>query len=367
MQTRSLVHCRGTPVTAVRLAIIGLAVTAGACAQSDIGGPDQSASGGQAMRSGSGGVPAGSGGNGAIATGGNGEGTGGGSGGAEFIGSGGAPAIIDAGAGGQSGGDVPLPATGSAGCGKMPATALGAWSNFDQPIIAGGQMRTYGIRLPTSYDPQKPYRLIFSHHACQSHGTNLVNIDQATGFDAIIIAPNQSLVPRDCFDDQARQSSDLPLFDALVTWAEDNLCIDKSRIFALGFSSGSWMANILGCERADVIRAKANVSGGLTKQIMPDVDCKGPVAGIFLHDSDDHTNGIAEGIYARGVLLKENGCGTTTKPYAPAGIKLAPATCTAYDDCKAGYPVVWCQTAGRDHMPQNDISPNIFWNFVSQF
>ena len=47
------------------------------------------------------------------------------------------------------------------------------------------------------------------------------------------------------------------MFDALVTWAEGNLCVDQARIFAIGFSSGSWMTNILGCERANVIRARA--------------------------------------------------------------------------------------------------------------
>jgi len=49
------------------------------------------------------------------------------------------------------------------------------------------------------------------------------------------------------------------------------------------------MTNILGL----VIRAKANVSGGLTMAITPARDCKGNVAGIFLHDKDDTQNSIA--------------------------------------------------------------------------
>ena len=251
----------------------------------------------------------------------------------------------------------------SAGCGKMPADAVGQFV-LNKTIMVDGVARKYHLRLPAGYDANKPYRTIFSFHGCGGHNDNLINIQNATGFDAIIIAPEQ--ISGNCFDDQSRMSKDMVVFDALVQWAQDNLCVDRARIFSIGFSSGSWMTNILGCQRANVLRAKANVSGGFTGAINPTQDCKGSVAGIFLHDSSDTQNSIAGGMRARDILLMENGCAMTNKPYTmvPAN---ASGLCVQYDNCKPGLPVVWCQTSGINHDAQQSRSPNLFWQFLSQF
>ncbi len=250
----------------------------------------------------------------------------------------------------------------STGCGTPAMDPPGQFV-FGKTIMLAGTARKYSLRLPAAYDSKKPYRTIFSLHGCNSHQDQLINIQNAMGFDAIIIAPEQ--VSGGCFDDQSSMSKDLPVFDALVRWSEDNLCVDKAGIFAIGFSSGSWMANILGCERADVIRGKGNVSGGITGAIDPMRDCKGNVAGIFLHDKDDTQNQIAWGMHARDVLLQENGCAMTTTPYTDVPANTA-GLCVQYDGCKPGYPVAWCQTSGINHDPQQTRSPELFWKFLSK-
>jgi polyhydroxybutyrate depolymerase len=315
---------------------------------------------------GTGGATAGSG--GAVSSGSGGEaagGVGGGAGGGGAgSGAGGAPAMPDAGSGSDAAqpdggaGSVPSP-----GCG-MPASDPAGQYVFNKVVMVSGVARKYSLRLPAGYDPKRPYRTIFSLHGCGSHNDQLINIQNATGFDAIIIAPEQ--VSGNCFDDQSNMSKDLPVFDALVQWAEANLCVDKARIFSIGFSSGSWMTNILGCQRANVIRAKANVSGGLTGSIVPTRDCMGNVAGIFLHDSSDTTNPIPGGMHARDVLLQENGCAMTSTPYTDVPANTT-GLCVQYDGCKSGYPVVWCQTIGIYHDPQQTRSPDLFWRFLSKF
>jgi poly(3-hydroxybutyrate) depolymerase len=363
-----LSHCayRGSAVPALVLAL-----SAAACS----GSPSASTLSGGAGRAGSGG--------GGASSGGAGRGSGGASGttaGSGDAGNGGAP-IIDAaaetppartdaadGLASVDGTDAATPASDSgampsAGCGKPASDPTGQWA-FNKTINVAGATRTYHLRLPTGYDPNKPMRTIFSFHGCGSHLDQLINIQDATGFDAIIIAPEQ--ISGNCFDDQSAMSKDMTVFDALVVWAEDNLCVDQARIFAIGFSSGSWMTNILGCERPNILRAKANVSGGLTGAIVPSRDCKGPVAGIFLHDASDTQNPIADGMYARSVLLMEDGCSMTSQPYTMVPANSA-GLCVTYDGCKPGFPVVWCQTTGINHDPQQSRSPNLFWEFLSQF
>jgi poly(3-hydroxybutyrate) depolymerase len=262
-------------------------------------------------------------------------------------------------AGVSSGGNA---AVASSGCGT-PATDPTGQFVFDKTILVEGAQRKYSLRLPTAYDPNRPYRTIFSLHGCGSHHDQLINMQDAMGFDAIIIAPEQ--VSGNCFDDQSSMSKDLPVFDALVTWAEASLCVDQSRIFSIGFSSGSWMTNILGCQRANVLRAKANVSGGLTGAVDVTKDCKGNVAGIFLHDKDDTQNTLAMGTHARDMQLLQNGCSMTTTPYDDVPANTA-GLCVQYDGCKSGYPVVWCQTSGINHDPQQMRSPELFWRFLSK-
>ena len=91
----------------------------------------------------------------------------------------------------------------------------------------------------------------------------------------------------------------MTFFDDTLKYAEANYCVDQSRVFAIGMSAGAWMSIILGCERANVIRAHAQVSGGLPMFIHPGVDCKGSVAALFVHDTGDPSNTINGGYAAR--------------------------------------------------------------------
>src|SRR5512142_948973 len=54
---------------------------------------------------------------------------------------------------------VSAPLAGSAGCGKGATLASGTHS-----IQSGGQNRSYILRVPTGYDSNHPYRLIFGFH-----------------------------------------------------------------------------------------------------------------------------------------------------------------------------------------------------------
>ena len=47
----------------------------------------------------------------------------------------------------------------SAGCGKTPTTTSGVKS-----INVNGKNRQYTIRVPSGYDRNKPYKLIFAFH-----------------------------------------------------------------------------------------------------------------------------------------------------------------------------------------------------------
>ena len=87
---------------------------------------------------------------------------------------------------------------------------------------------------------------------------------------------------------------------------------DTTHVFAVGYSSGSWLVNSLDCRRADKLRGAASVSGGVQGN-----NCSGRIARIFLHDSDDMNNVIGGSYKERDRLIALNHCTMTTMPDGP--------------------------------------------------
>jgi poly(3-hydroxybutyrate) depolymerase len=245
---------------------------------------------------------------------------------------------------GATGGAPPMP---SEGCGQTPMQALGMFVRHTMTVA--NVEREYFVLLPKTYDPMRAYRTVFLFHGCGSKENN-VPIQNASREEAIVIHGSSV---GDCWD-TGKNSNDITFFDEMVKAAEAGYCVDKSRIFGAGYSSGSWMMNLLGCARGNVLRAQANVSGGLPG--LP--TCVGQVAAIFIHDQDDTTNVIAGGMAARDRILKANMCGTTTMPDMPA-------PCVRYQGCAPGFPVDWCQTSGKMHDRQDALAAPAFWEFFS--
>ena len=131
-------------------------------------------------------------------------------------------------------------------------------------------------------------------------------------------------------------------------------CVDTARVFATGYSSGSWLVNSLDCRRADKLRGAATVSGGYESS-----KCSGEIARIFIHDTDDTDNVIAGSITERTRLIAANHCSMTTLPDDPP-------PCVRYQGCDAAYPIDWCQTSGKMHDRQDSLAPGAFWKFFTR-
>jgi poly(3-hydroxybutyrate) depolymerase len=294
----------------------------------------------------------------------------------------------------------------SAGCG-MPAGADSSTKftlhdidvpGVDPKYLAGGMYadpqgpynfghRPYAVRLPTNYDPNKAYAVSFGGGGCGG---------SATGFASnpgggLRIAPNNNTdvievglsYMSGCFNDGGpsignnNDTPEYPYFKAVLGEVEAKFCVDKAKVYVVGFSSGAWEAFTLGCAAANLIRGIGTDEGGM-RAVRP--MCTGPVAAIMVAGTADTENpigplmptdpaykrlGSAGSGPGRDDILMRNGCtGTATETWDP----MWPA-CKRYTGCPAAFPAVWCALDGVGHNNSTymgvNYSPGGMYKFLS--
>jgi polyhydroxybutyrate depolymerase len=226
---------------------------------------------------------------------------------------------------------------GGSGVGGAPSVFLS--------VTVDGATRTYWRMVPNNYDPNQPHGLVVVLHGSGGSGQTAYEKfklqNQGAGQFIFLYPdalPAASGEPR---WETEMDSVDYAFFDAIVAKAEEDLCIDRDRLFVTGFSLGARFTSMLGCFRGDVIRAIAPGAPGMNAASLPLVaetdagHCRGEVgAWVFWGTQDpDHQAGAE---LVRDYYSATNGCDATRTPLA------SPAECEAYDNCPVQRPVTWC-------------------------
>ncbi len=361
---------------------------------------DQMGSGGSTVGSSSGGgINGGGGTNGGAASGGgmNGGAASGGaaSGGAGAMGSGG-DASGTGGANGQS------DATPSQGCGKMDGvetiTAGGQSVMGAHPTSTrvGSAIRDFVIDIPADYDPNKPYRLIFSWHqaygAFTTNATGLYPANPGPNFDAENYAffglrrqandandPVIFVAPEGVGNLPWDWARDAPFFDLLLETVSENLCIDESRVFTTGFSFGAMMSHALSKGRASKLRGAVTMAPANWAFTQPQKE-DSKVAYFSITGLSDPTcnwikNDATEegGKYCALHHAEDNGC-TIPNDFPIATVGSNQHVCYEFEDCDV--PTKVCTFDGAhtpssvsDGSPGDDgakaFVPPLAWEFIS--
>ncbi len=304
----------------------------------------------------------------------------GGTGGATGSGSGGNGAPLPDGSTGSDA-HYDTPTGKSVGCGKAPTTdnataftkhditVTGVDPTFPAPEFGSWSQRNYWVKLPANYDPMKGYPVIFGGLGC---GNTDGNAGSGGGFrvlpnnqDQAVLVGMSYLYPKGagaCFADGYANTPELSYFDTMLADVEGIFCIDKSKVFIAGYSSGAWDAYTLAFARGGVIRGIATAAGGLRPMRPPSSNL--PFAALLLTGAGDTSNpidGPTGGAAARDQVLKQNGCvGTATTDWTV----LAGGACKQYTGCPAAFPVVWCTPPGGHTDGGASYGPAI-WTFWS--
>ena len=246
-----------------------------------------------------------------------------------------------------------------------------AWpEDGSKQIVVDGLSRDYILTLPENYDASKSYRLIFAWHGLGGTAEQIVG-NEWWGYygmknladDMTIFVAGQGLPSSADETDYKwdnRDGRDVAYTKAIYEWMDANFCIDRDRVFGIGFSYGGIMSNTIGCQLGDIFRAVAPLAGsgpGSWNGSPPD-NCVGRVAVWLVHGSADTTVEPIQGERSRDYWLGESHCAGTSA-------SVDPAPCVLYDDCDEGYPVYWCLHDGEHSLP--DWIGEGAWNFFAQF
>lgn len=168
-------------------------------------------------------------------------------------------------------------------------------------------------------------------------------LESFLGDSAVIVYPD-AVVRRiwaDQFATHWGKFEDLPFFDALVSTMRSAYCIDDSRVFAVGWSSGGYFANQLGCARSPVLRAVASLSGGGPEEIA----CDRAMPVFLYHDRDDSKVTYATGRASLRAWTRTNGCADRIRRWGETGC----VTFSSCGDSSTQAQVVWCETEHQGH------------------
>lgn len=268
------------------------------------------------------------------------------------------------GSGGSGGGSAQ-----SGGCGKTRTL-----QNGTIPLTFDGASRKYILRAPDGYDSAKAYRLVLAYawsggSASQVADTKYFTFATIDSKDTIFVAPDAANGAG------SWSNGDVAFTDAILAQIEGDLCIDKSHVFATGFSFGGAMAMALACTRADVFRAVAFFSGADLTNSCPDTLTK-PIAYYASQASED-SGGLSNtspitGEKRQADFAAVNGCmpepSSTTFPASGQ-----PHTCTIYKGCSAGHPTEYCVFNGPHGWEPKDPGQSTSWDapeawkFITQF
>jgi poly(3-hydroxybutyrate) depolymerase len=250
----------------------------------------------------------------------------------------------------------------SSGCGK-PAPPGGSAAD---PIELGANR--YYVKVPPSYDPGRPYPLLFVFHP----SNNPIDwAEKNSGFEeagargaAIIVYPGSA--------GKGWEAADVVLFEPLYQQLTENYCVDLARVFAAGESSGGDYSSILGCEFGDKLTAIGPCATKAVAAYPLEVAkraCKGSVSAVIIHGVRDSVVGAENGPATRDFYQTLNQCAPTSTPVD--GYTDDQSNCVKFDGCAAERATYWCQHNDPNYGNTNHGWPafagKMLWEHFSSF
>jgi len=235
-----------------------------------------------------------------------------------------------------------------------------------ETINVNEDQRTFYVHLPEVYrkeDKKLPVVIIF--HGTVADANKIKNYTKFNDFankKGIIVVYPEYIGNFDWDLKPAEHSKDIKFTSKMVDFLVKNYKVDKSRIYAAGYSSGAEMNYLLACTLPDKIAAFAPVCGNMRKSYVAECRANKPVPILLVHGTGDpyekwDGNPLKEMISVDEVLnfwKNKNKCSgkykETVFPHKnPAEESLTTAQLYVNDTCKNNSEVSILKIEGGGH------------------
>jgi poly(3-hydroxybutyrate) depolymerase len=242
---------------------------------------------------------------------------------------------------GSSTGGNGAASTPSAGCSKgTPRPSNGVVTQSD---------RIYSF--PTSYDGKKPMPLLIGLHAAGNPNTQIQNLTNGTRLESNFVR----IFPKSAGSAWV-YNTDVGKVNSVYEDVLANYCIDTSRVFATGHSSGAQMVVQMLCNGEKRWKAVAPVAASKYCNKFS------PIPVMYIQGMMDAQRGGGNGIDVVNMFTASNMCSSTSMPKNDVPTctstfdkKTVTPGCVTYQNCAV--PTVWCShndngynnTDGKQH------------------
>ncbi len=232
----------------------------------------------------------------------------------------------------------------SEGCGL---DSIDSGRRIEKTVSVAGTDRTFILDVPGNLTAGQAVPLLFDFHGFGHSGAGVWAVSKfrdlaeehrfitvyPTGLPVVLEllgrkhrAPGWQMAP-------GKGNRDLAFTRAMLAMIEASYCIDRSRVYATGFSNGAFFSSLLGCEMSETFAAVAPVSGGVLRS-----ECKParPVPILIQHGTRDELIPLSMARAGRDQWLSADGCESAE----PMPVDRA---CTVYDACREGSTVTYCE------------------------
>lgn len=245
----------------------------------------------------------------------------------------------------------------------------------EEAIDVAGTTRSFVLVAPSTYTPDKTYPLVLVLHGDGGDGPTMRAVfpfDAVSQQSAFVVYPTGTNGWN--LYDPADANPDLAYLGAIVDAVGKRFTVDPARVFGIGFSSGAFMLNQVGCRRPPLFRAIVPHSGGAPNEPRDPTASRwdnnytrcasqtlgsGP-AVLVVHGTADTAVTFDSGDFTAKYWAFVNGCKSTRSTHAP------PPPCLLHDECPAGKAVVFCPIENLGHAVWTDAA-KAAWQFFSTF
>ncbi len=167
--------------------------------------------------------------------------------------------------------------------------------NYVRHVSVNGDVRTYRMHVPATYDASKRLPIIFAFHGTSASAAVL---ERETSFDQLadslgffVVYPeglHRGWNVGDCCRFSFVKQKDEKAFTMkILDELTRGLRLDTTRVYVTGYSDGGTLSSLLACGAPSRITAVASVSGTLLDPL-PACELSRPVPVMIIHGTGDH-------------------------------------------------------------------------------